>query len=280
MRHANENNNENPREFLMRAVPRCMESFFPDGKILPHHIPEWMACAVKVKLLSGPNDVDLDVNIPLFKSILFKRGLELLEEKRYEEGRSMFAGFLTLTPPGHKAPLARYNLACAEALLGRSDLAVDELARAVDDGYRNLGHMVCDSDLDSLREHPGYMLIVKQLTEMHTGHHNNVNNVNNSNNNNNTEVNVEEPPKQQPQPQEEEIKKEEEVKKEEIKEEPKKEEEIKEEPKKEEESADEAKFKTELQLLNDMGFVDRQRNLALLLAESGDLANVIHHLFS
>jgi len=258
----------------MRAVPKCLESFFPDGKILPHNIPAFLSSAVKVKLVSGanyPNDIDLDVNIPLLKSIFFRRGLDLLEAKNYEEGRQMFVSFLILTPPGCKAPLGRYNLACAEALLFRSEEAIEQLERAVDEGYRNLPHLVEDSDLDSIRQHPGYVRIVKRLTEMFSG----------GNNNNNNESNVEEPPKQQeeqPQPQEE---KEEEIKKEEEKVSevnenvPKQE---TEEVKKEKE--DETKYKTELQLLSDMGFVDRNKNLALLLAESGDLANVIQHLFS
>jgi len=35
-----------------------------------------------------------------------------------------------------------------------------------------------------------------------------------------------------------------------------------------------------MQLLADMGFDDRQKNMLLLLAESGDLANVVHRLFA
>jgi len=42
---------------------------------------------------------------------------------------------------------------------------------------------------------------------------------------------------------------------------------------------EEAKFESELKLLEDMGFVDRQKNIVLLAVMNGDLPNVIQQLF-
>jgi len=246
------------RHFLKNAVPRALELFFPDGKILPYNLPEFLSSAVQVKIVPNSNDIDLDVNIPLLKDILFRQGLTMLDEKRYEEGLKAFEGVSILN--GGTSPLAHYNIACAQSLMGRLDIAVDSLKEAVSWGYRNLQHMLSDSDLNAIRALPGYLEVVTQLKECGK---------------------IEEKVKDEKKEEEkkEEIK--EEVK-EEIKEEIKEVEVIKEEVKIEEPapSENEVKFKTELQLLVDMGFTDGEKNLSLLLAESGDLANVIHHLFA
>jgi hypothetical protein len=71
------------------------------------------------------------------------------------------------------------------------------------------------------------------------------------------------------QPEKEQEKKEEEPKKEEAK--------IESAPK--QVSEEESQYESELQLLADMGFIDRQKNLVLLVANDGDLPNVIHQLF-
>jgi quercetin dioxygenase-like cupin family protein len=54
------------------------------------------------------------------------------------------------------SPSVLYNLACAEALTGRAEQAVDHLRRAVD-LYEPFAEIARDdSDFDSIREHPGY----------------------------------------------------------------------------------------------------------------------------
>jgi len=42
---------------------------------------------------------------------------------------------------------------------------------------------------------------------------------------------------------------------------------------------EETKFESELKLLSDMGFIDREKNLVLLVAMNGDLPEVLLHLF-
>jgi hypothetical protein len=268
--------NAENHEALKRAVPQCLEKFFSGGKILPHNMPEFLSKAVTVKVVAGKeNEVDLDVNIPLLKHVLFRRGLEMLEQHKHEEGHAAFSALLMLNP---NDSLTLYNLACCESLLGNLDQAVNVLNRSVDFGYQNLGHLKKDSDLDNIRAHPGYLSIVQRLVECS---HENIN-INNKN-----EEKVEKVEK------EEDVKKEEVIEKvpEESKQEPKREEKPQSEVKKEEapeeekpkegknENENDAKYQSELKLLADMGFCEKEKNLALLLAESGNLAAVIHHLF-
>jgi hypothetical protein len=272
---------------LKEAVPRCLGTFFPEGKILPHHLPEFLKEAVKVKLIgNSENDVDLDVNIPLLRQILFRRGLTMLDSHKYEEGRQAFSALVELSA---RDPLAHYNLACAEALLGNHEAAVTVLSRSVECGYRNLAHLLADPDLDSLRTNAGYLKVVEDLRALHS-----VAVAQNDNNEKKEEVEEVKEKKSEEmapltalrmvekkveQPEQEQEKKEE-PKKEiaEVVVEKKEEVKIESAPQKQV-SEEEAKYETELQLLADMGFVDRQKNLVLLVAMKGDLPNVIHHLF-
>ena len=60
------------------------------------------------------------------------------------------------TPSTRMLPAVLYNLACAEALLGKSDEAVEHLRRAVElyPGYAEYARK--DTDFDSIRDHPGF----------------------------------------------------------------------------------------------------------------------------
>jgi tetratricopeptide (TPR) repeat protein len=56
-----------------------------------------------------------------------------------------------------ESPSVLYNLACAEALTGKPDEAVDHLRRAVE-LYAPFAEIARDDpDFDSIREHPGYV---------------------------------------------------------------------------------------------------------------------------
>ena len=54
------------------------------------------------------------------------------------------------------APSVLYNLACAEALLGKSDEAVEHLRRAVELYPRFAEYARKDTDFDSIRDDPGF----------------------------------------------------------------------------------------------------------------------------
>ncbi len=57
--------------------------------------------------------------------------------------------------------LVMYNVACLYGVQKKGDLAVHWLRRAIEAGYRNYDWIKGDSDLDSVREHPGYLDLMK-----------------------------------------------------------------------------------------------------------------------
>lgn len=59
--------------------------------------------------------------------------------------------------------IVRYNLACSLALVGETLAAIDELRAAFERGYIDLGHLEIDSDLDGLREHPAFQLLLEEF---------------------------------------------------------------------------------------------------------------------
>lgn len=61
------------------------------------------------------------------------------------------------------APAVLYNLACARALSGRREKALDALRAAVDAGFSDRRLLETDSDLDSLRRSDAYRQIVAAL---------------------------------------------------------------------------------------------------------------------
>jgi len=184
----------------------------------------------------------------------------------------MFEALLSLN---NNDNICLYNLACSEALLGNSEAAISYLKRSVECGYSNLEHMNKDSDLDSIRQLPAFVAIAESLQ-----------------NKNHIEVKVEEKPFLEdklivPEPiisqnpplemKSDEFGKNSESEQQNASEPEKLQ---KQEPDPQPISEDLGKYKIELQLLEDMGFQDSQKNLALLTAENGDLANVISLLFS
>lgn len=89
---------------------------------------------------------------------LQQRGLELLQKKRYRQAIDTYQKMLRGAPKNY---LAHYNLACAYALTGKRDKAVEHLRMSVAAGYSNFHHMEHDSDFDSIRRHRDYRELIK-----------------------------------------------------------------------------------------------------------------------
>jgi hypothetical protein len=51
-------------------------------------------------------------------------------------------------------PITYYNLACSHSRLKQSTRAFAALRRAIELGYRDLGHMQIDADLENVRKDP------------------------------------------------------------------------------------------------------------------------------
>jgi hypothetical protein len=83
-------------------------------------------------------------------------GAPAWDAKRYDEAKTLLLEGLELHP-GNESLL--YNLACAEALLGESDAALEHLAPAVQNPrFRQFAET--DSDFDSLRDDPRFKALV------------------------------------------------------------------------------------------------------------------------
>jgi len=63
--------------------------------------------------------------------------------------------------PNH--PIALYNLACAESLLGNVDNSISALDQAIDAGYNDLFHLINDNDFDNIRETEGFRYLTEKL---------------------------------------------------------------------------------------------------------------------
>jgi len=62
---------------------------------------------------------------------------------------------LTPDDPNH-----RYNLACVHALAGNADAAIEWLERAIASGFTGLDHLQSDPDLDGIRGHSRYRVVL------------------------------------------------------------------------------------------------------------------------
>ena len=93
---------------------------------------------------------------------LSNRAMAALTARRLEESVEAF-GLLVRT---WKAPDVQYNYACALALLGRSEEALDALSEAVALGFQNEAHAAQDGDLESLRVMPRFQNILESMKEI------------------------------------------------------------------------------------------------------------------
>ena len=59
-------------------------------------------------------------------------------------------------------PSVLYNIACAFAKENQSDEAIEALAKAIDNGFGHWQWIEHDTDLDSLRDHPGFIELLKR----------------------------------------------------------------------------------------------------------------------
>lgn len=68
-------------------------------------------------------------------------------------------------------PNVHYNLGCSFALIGRADDALYALGKAVDNGYRDHGHMAADKDLAALKHDPRFGALLDRIRKLCDGEH-------------------------------------------------------------------------------------------------------------
>jgi hypothetical protein len=82
--------------------------------------------------------------------------------KRYEAGEHEAVAELLrpLVDANPQYPLLAYNLACLESLIGNTDDAMVHLRRSIEGSERFRDYAKGDSDLDAIREEPGFRELV------------------------------------------------------------------------------------------------------------------------
>lgn len=81
----------------------------------------------------------------------------LIAAREYAKAEELLLAAVAESP---RAAVHRYNLACAQALLGKTDDALASLRAAVERGYVDAAHMEADGDLESLRATAAYKEIL------------------------------------------------------------------------------------------------------------------------
>jgi beta-lactamase regulating signal transducer with metallopeptidase domain/Flp pilus assembly protein TadD len=94
----------------------------------------------------------------------YNLGWALHFSERHDEA---IGAFEKATALEFRPAAATYNVACANAMLGRTGAALDALEAAVESGTVSYGHLKGDDDLESLRSEPRYQALLEQLEEQH-----------------------------------------------------------------------------------------------------------------
>jgi tetratricopeptide (TPR) repeat protein len=81
----------------------------------------------------------------------------LLAEKQFDDAVAEYDAAIAR---GGAAGVAQYNAACALALAGRTDAALDRLEKALAAGFASRERIESDADLSSLRSHPRYRALL------------------------------------------------------------------------------------------------------------------------
>jgi ketosteroid isomerase-like protein len=87
-------------------------------------------------------------------------GTSQVQQKRYGEGVKSLERAIEI---GGGAPVDYYNLACAYALSGAPDKALDNVERAIAAGFKRRAQYESDPDLASLRELPRFKALMQPL---------------------------------------------------------------------------------------------------------------------
>ena len=62
-------------------------------------------------------------------------------------------------------PHTYYNVACAYALVGNAEKAVEYLRKAFEDGFVRFYHLTRDVDFDAIRQDPAFQALIEEYTQ-------------------------------------------------------------------------------------------------------------------
>ncbi|HPD17778.1 MAG TPA: tetratricopeptide repeat protein [Planctomycetota bacterium] len=99
---------------------------------------------------------------PYTVAVRIHLGNSYLERSEYEKALEQYKKAIELEP---KNSIVLYNVACTYSRMKKIEEALDALERAVECGYRDVGWMEKDADLDNLRDEARYKALVRRLRE-------------------------------------------------------------------------------------------------------------------
>lgn len=131
------------------------------------HLVSWVLILVGAAGLLRAQEADTNAPVSVFDlprlqqayTVAQLQSVRLMELKKFDEAEALLEKILKRWPndaQGH------YNLACLQALTGRSDEALRNLRRAVELGFVNSDHIATDSDLASLRQADAFADILRE----------------------------------------------------------------------------------------------------------------------
>ncbi len=121
---------------------------------------------------SAEKQSQLDFELDFFEGVLHRNpdfvdalrvhGNNLTLKGRYADGLKIDRRLVDLRP---RDALAHYNLACSYALLKKVDAALRALRKALELGYRDLGYLRQDPDLDAVRKDPRFRQMLREYED-------------------------------------------------------------------------------------------------------------------
>ncbi len=102
-------------------------------------------------------------NYPNYIECLMYLGNAYTAMGKYEEGLQIDLKLRKFKPCD---PIVHYNLACSYSLMGKIDLSLVALRKAIELGYDDIQHIENDTDLDRLKNEEGYKILINKLKEI------------------------------------------------------------------------------------------------------------------
>jgi non-specific serine/threonine protein kinase/serine/threonine-protein kinase len=143
------------RDTLLDLI-QLAETYYFDGDY-PRAEPLYRQALESCRRALVPDD-------PLTLSALENLGSTLSHEGRYDEADKMYREAIRSASQAQQENLW-YNFACAAAVAGRRDDALDHISRAIDNGFVDADWLEQDDDLKSLRGAPRFEALVAKARE-------------------------------------------------------------------------------------------------------------------
>jgi len=124
------------------------------------------------KPLTSKETRDLDIEISFLEGLIrrapsYIEALQLLGDDytrrgRYQDGLNVDERLVSLCP---RDSMVHYNLACSFSLTECLEESLAALETAINLGYNDFKWLNEDSDLENVRNHPGFQIILQSISE-------------------------------------------------------------------------------------------------------------------